>query len=210
MAKPATESKADPPNAKKPYDARGCASLFGYAAKVHERSGGICQLCGCFDGPDADFDSWRQLSVEHIIGRKHGGDRSDIKKGVKRRIFSPPLPSERTAEVIDLIDAMNTVSACSFCNSMTSRMTAKLNLGRIIEETPGGDAELLQAVEAATQAELALKREDVGRKLESIRRVFKADVMPGLARVRNVRPKAKLASKSVRARPVKAIKDAVG
>ena len=27
------------------YDYRNCQSLFGYAARVHERSGGICQLC---------------------------------------------------------------------------------------------------------------------------------------------------------------------
>jgi hypothetical protein len=47
----------------KDYDYRNCQSLFGYAAKVHERSGGVCQLCGA-GGPEVDFDFWRQLTVE--------------------------------------------------------------------------------------------------------------------------------------------------
>ena len=41
------------------YDYRNCQSLFGYAAKVHERSGGVCQLCGAGTG-GLDFDLWRR------------------------------------------------------------------------------------------------------------------------------------------------------
>jgi pentatricopeptide repeat protein len=41
--------------------------LFGYAAKVHERSGGICQLCGA-GRVELAFDLWRQMTVEHLIG----------------------------------------------------------------------------------------------------------------------------------------------
>jgi hypothetical protein len=46
------------------YDYRNCQSLFGYAARVHERSGGVCELCGARSSV-LDFDLWRQLTVEH-------------------------------------------------------------------------------------------------------------------------------------------------
>lgn len=41
------------------YDYRNRQSLFGNAAEVHGRSGGICQLCGC-GSRELDFDLWRQ------------------------------------------------------------------------------------------------------------------------------------------------------
>lgn len=44
------------------YDESGLQSLFGYGRAAHERSGGICQLCGCGAGPDIDFDLWRQFT----------------------------------------------------------------------------------------------------------------------------------------------------
>lgn len=56
----------------KDYDYRNCQSLFGYAAKVHERPGAVCQLCSA-GGPEVDFDFWRQLTVEHLIGEGQGG-----------------------------------------------------------------------------------------------------------------------------------------
>ena len=58
---------------QKPYDYRNCQSLFGYALNVHRRSGCVCQFCGCSAGEQVDFDVWRQMSVEHIIGRKTSG-----------------------------------------------------------------------------------------------------------------------------------------
>lgn len=54
------------------YDHRNCKSLFGYAAAVHIRSGGICELCGAGGGA-LDFDLWRQYTVEHVIGESQGG-----------------------------------------------------------------------------------------------------------------------------------------
>lgn len=41
---------------ERPYDESGLQSLFGYGRAAHERSGGICQLCGCGAGPEIDFD----------------------------------------------------------------------------------------------------------------------------------------------------------
>jgi hypothetical protein len=66
------------------YDYRNCQSLFGYAASVHVRSGGVCQLCGADGGP-ARFDFWRQLSVEHLIGESQGGYLRAIKTAAARR-----------------------------------------------------------------------------------------------------------------------------
>ena len=50
------------------YGHRNCQSLFGYAAKVHERSGGVCQLCDA-GAVELGFDLWRQMTVEHLIGK---------------------------------------------------------------------------------------------------------------------------------------------
>ena len=46
----------------KEYDYRNCQSLFGYATEVHQRSGGVCQLCDA-GATGLDFDLWRQLTV---------------------------------------------------------------------------------------------------------------------------------------------------
>lgn len=67
------------------YDYRNCQSLFGYAAAVHERSGGVCQLCGC--GADRlDFDLWRQMTVEHLIGSSQGGYLAQIRSALEQRL----------------------------------------------------------------------------------------------------------------------------
>ena len=179
MAKPATTKKLGPTT--KPYDHRNCASLFGYAAEVHIRSGGICQLCGFGVGSEMDFDSWRQLTVEHLIGRKEGGDRAQITEALAKRDFDPPLSPERRAELIEQLHRLNTRSACSFCNSATSRTKCERSMTMLIAETSGGDTELREAVGKATETELAKKRADVQWKLKSIRQAFNEQVAPRLA-----------------------------
>jgi len=181
MAKAATTKGVNPPKVTKPYNYRSCASLFGYSAEVHIRSGGICALCGFGVGSGKDFDSWRQLTVEHIIGRKDGGYRDKIREAVAQRVFVPPLSPERQTELIEEVDRLNTRSACSFCNSVTSRAKCERSMRMLIVETPGGDSELLEAVIKATETELAKKRTDVQRKLESIKRAFNEEVAPQLA-----------------------------
>ena len=65
------------------------------------------------------FDLWRQLTVEHLIGEPQGG--------YLRRLAAtiPGLGAIALAELAGHIDAANTVTACSFCNSMTSRNQAR-------------------------------------------------------------------------------------
>ncbi len=64
-----------------PYNYKSCQSLFGYAFAVHVRSGGTCQLCGC-GGSALSFDLWRQMTVEHLIGKKQGGYLKEIRLAV--------------------------------------------------------------------------------------------------------------------------------
>ena len=47
---------------------------FTCFTKVGVKSGNrcVCQFCGCSAGEQVDFDVWRQISVEHIIGRIQG------------------------------------------------------------------------------------------------------------------------------------------
>lgn len=75
----------------KPYNYKNCQSLFGYASKVHIRSGGRCQLCLC-GGQPLNFDLWRQLTVEHLIGESQGGYKKAIRQAVVQRF--PDLSSD--------------------------------------------------------------------------------------------------------------------
>lgn len=160
------------------YDHRNCQSLFGYAAKVHERSGGICQLCGAGMG-GLHFDLWRQMTVEHLIGESQGGYLAQITASVARR-FPDLGPAERT-ELARTIDEKNTVTACSFCNSTTSRSQSESRMDRLIEDSPGKTAEqVLAAVTAVLKDVLDDKRRNVKWKLESVRREYELRVLPSL------------------------------
>jgi hypothetical protein len=184
MAKPVT-SKVKPTDVGKPYDARGCASLLLYGKEVHLRSGGICQLCQRFGvGDTVDFESWRQLTVEHIIGRKDDGSVEKIRDAVEHKCFDPPLSPGRAATLADELHRLNTVSACSFCNSMTSRATCEETLAALIARTKGSDAELVGAVTEATKAVLSKKQAEVRWKLESLRAAFNEEVATQLADTR--------------------------
>ena len=80
------------------YDYRNCQSLFGYAAKVHERSGAVCQLCGAGTA-GLDFDLWRQMTVEHLIGESQGGYLRQISASLADRF--PGAQVAATAEALE-------------------------------------------------------------------------------------------------------------
>lgn len=164
------------------YDYRNCQSLFGYAAQVHARSGGICQLCGCGAGNGANFDLWRQFTVEHLIGEQQGGYPPAIRSAVGQRFST--LTAAEQGKLVAQIDALNTVSACSFCNSTTSRNRHTTRLDTLILETTGGPDEVLAAVQQEAAAVLARKRAEVAWKLESVRRAFENQILPALAQAR--------------------------
>ena len=96
------------------YDYRNCQSLFGYATSVHIRSGGVCQLCECGYESEAkiNFDLWRQMTVEHLIGESQGGYLKQIRNTLSKRF--PGLSLDKIENIAKQIDESNTVSACGF------------------------------------------------------------------------------------------------
>jgi len=160
--------------------------LFGYAAKVHERSGGVCQLCGA-GAAGLDFDLWRQMTVEHLIGESQGGYLRQILASLAGRF--PGLSAVERVRLADQIDAANTVTACSFCNATTSRTQAPTSMTSLIETAPDGTPEeICRHVTAGLDGMLAAKRKDVTWKLASVRRAFESGVAPRLADARVLRP----------------------
>lgn len=164
----------------KDYDYRNCQSLFGYAAAVHDRSGGVCQLCSA-GAVGVDFDLWRQMTVEHLIGESQGGYLPQISSAVARRF--PHWSAESRALLARQIDEVNTITACSFCNATTSRNRAAMAMGDALDQAPDGSSPeaVLAHIVACLQVVLSGKRQDVAWKLASVRRAFDSLVAPRLA-----------------------------
>ncbi len=162
----------------KPYDYRQCQSLFGYAQKVHKRSGGICQLCDCGAGQQVNFDLWRQMTVEHLIGESQGGYLKDVRRAIAQRF--PVLSPEEHERLAQRIDEANTVTACRFCNSTTSRDQHDIDMGHLIRDTAGTPAEVVDKVIAELHIVLKHKQAKVEWKLRSVREAFERLVEPGL------------------------------
>lgn len=157
----------------KPYDYRNCQSLFGYAAEVHLRSGGQCQLCFCGDG-SLNFDLWRQMTVEHLIGKSQGGYLRQIREAVAIRF--PEESPECLETIARRLDEANTVTACSFCNSTTSRNVSERTMSLVLSEAKGGVEEVIAYATAEFQRILAAKRNDVQWKLTAVRQAFEREV----------------------------------
>lgn len=146
-------------------------------------------MCGCGNGTVVDFDFWRQMTVEHLIGKSEKGYRVDIRKAVSR-IFSvlPDIVAEDSKvldDITDTIDEANTVTACSFCNSMTSRRKNKKTMEDILVATTGTKDERVEQVRDELKKVLEKKQQEVQRKLMVIREVFGENVKPELQRKRN-------------------------
>jgi hypothetical protein len=164
------------------YDYRNCQSLFGYAFTVHQRSQAVCQLCGCDAGHPLNFDLWRQLTVEHLIGGSQGGYPSQLRAAITRRF--PELSYEEREELVQQLDTANTVTACSFCNSTTSRDRQPKDMDQLLTEATGTPNEVVTTVIAKLQQILERKRADVQWKLQSVREAFEQRVAPTLMKGR--------------------------
>ena len=167
---------------KKPYDARNCQSLCGYGREVHRRSGGICKYCSFGKGSSLDPSLWRQLTVEHIIPASRGGKLSDIKKALETRF--PDIVPDVLNDRANSIDRENTITACHFCNSATSRWPGKCNLSNVILHTQGNWNWVLREVILAIKREFNDKKQGIKWKLGSVNRLFKEDIGPELNRAR--------------------------
>ncbi len=163
------------------YNYKNCQSLFGYSYAVHLRSGGVCQLCGA-GSKEQSFDFWRQLTVEHVIGKKQGGYLKDIRKLVSE--LFPELGAAERNELSLAIDAVNTVTACSFCNSTTSRNASSVSMRELVSSAASesrNPAAIIKRVATATREILEKKQADVAWKLKSIRSQYEKGFLPSVS-----------------------------
>ena len=166
------------------YDPKNCQSLFGYGKNAHERSGGICVYCGI--GADKlDFDIWRQFSIDHVIPRRLLPDINKVFPNIEKN-------KELIRALRRKIDGMNLVTACNFCNSMTSRMPIEpiKNILRFddYENATSIDDEpfksMLCSLEKHIQEQIVIKRDYVQKRLSIIREEFGKVVEPTLLKKR--------------------------
>ena len=160
------------------YNYKNCQSLFGYAAKVHIKFKGKCQLCGCSGESPSDFDIWRQMTVEHIIGKSQGGYLVQIRDFVKEK-FSE-LPEKDQLDLSKKIEFLNTVTACHFCNSTTSRHISSKNMKQIIDEAQGSKSNVLKQIEEELKLILEEKIILVKWKIKSVEKAFKEEILPNM------------------------------
>lgn len=173
-------------NEERPYDERGLQSLFGYGRAAHQRSGGICQLCGCGAGPEIAFDLWRQFTIEHLIGESQGGYPPRIRAAVDLKFAH--LHESARKELAARIHEANIVTACQFCNSTTSRDRAAFSMEDAISDLPGDPEAALLVLADRLQQILDAKRATVRWKLRSVYRAFKEEVEPALLERRGEEP----------------------
>lgn len=155
------------------YNYKNCQSLFGYSAEVHIRCKGKCQLCGC-GGEPLDFDMWRQMTVEHLIGKSQGGYLKQIKGSLSNKF--PKYTTDKIVALSKKLETLNTVTACQFCNSTTSRDVCDISMEDLIHNS-ANEIEILEAVESACLEILETKKEKVAWKLESVKKAFEKYVV---------------------------------
>lgn len=130
-----------------------------------------------------DFDVWRQMSVEHIIGRIKGGDVRDVRLAIARRF--PELSSAERERLVQRIDEANTVTACSFCNSMTSQHDKHgRSMSELLDGAEGSPDEIVEMILLEISKIFDDKRAAVRRKIEAIHAAFDRLVKPDLLKAR--------------------------
>jgi len=158
----------------KKYNYKNCQSLFGYSAEVHIRCKGVCQLCGC-GGEPLDFDLWRQMTVEHLIGKSQGGYLKQIREEVKEKF---PELSEAGVDLLSKeIDEINTVTGCQFCNSTTSRDISEVSMSELFSKSAKTRDSILENISSACDDILKKKQSSVKWKLESVAAAFNEHVL---------------------------------
>ena len=117
-----------------------------------------------------------------LIGESQGGYKREILAALTEK-----FPMHEAGELADLavrLDTLNTVTACSFCNSTTSRTKAPVSMRDVIAAGPGDVGGLVDAVTEALKAALRQKREDVAWKLTSVREAYESFIAPRLSEAR--------------------------
>lgn len=155
------------------YDYHNCQSLFGYALGTHIRCNCTCQLCGCGGPGEENFNLWRQMTVEHLIGASQGGYR--VLEAVVERF--PDWSGEQQKRLAADINEANMVTACSFCNSTTSRHQSSKSLDVILREADGTPEQVLAHVKSELALVLQDKRDKVAQKVEAVREGFRKEIV---------------------------------
>lgn len=125
-----------------------------------------------------NFDLWRQMTVEHIIGKSQGGYLHQIREAVGVRF--PDLSDEAQDAIAQRLDEENTVTACSFCNSTTSRNINQRSMSVVLSEAIGNADEVIAYAKLEFQRILEAKRRNVQWKLAAVRQAFELEVVPKL------------------------------
>ena len=116
--------------------------------------------------------------MEHIIGKSQGGYLKEIRLAVADRF--PDLGVGDRESLSREIDAINTVTACSFCNSTTSRDSSSTSMSDLIRTSTGGPGDVVNSISSALHPILERKRSDVRWKLESVRKAYDANFLSAL------------------------------
>lgn len=116
------------------------------------------------------------MTVEHLIGRSDGGYIDQIREAVAERF--PNLSQDQKDKLTQQLDRLNTVSACSFCNSTTSHDRSEKGMADLLNETKGNPKELLKAVKHYLKKVLERKRKAVRWKLDSVKQAFENEIRP--------------------------------
>jgi hypothetical protein len=119
------------------------------------------------------------MTVEHIIGKSQGGYLKEIRLAVAERF--PGLGAVERESLSREIDAVNTVTACSFCNSTTSRDSNSTSMSDLIHSSTGDPGEVVSSISTALQPILERKRSDVRWKLESVHKAYDVNFLSALS-----------------------------
>ena len=114
------------------------------------------------------------MTVEHLIGKSQGGYLKQIRELVD--IHFARLPSIDKESLAKEIDTMNTVTACQFCNSTTSRDNSEKSMYQLFEESNGQKELLLSSLQLLFKQVLNKKKATVDWKLASVKEAFEEHV----------------------------------
>jgi len=108
----------------------------------------------------------RSLSVEHIIGKTQEGYIHQIKKAVTKAF--PDYTKDQVIKLSEKLDTINTVSAHTFCNSITSRNHADRDMDEMIMKFAPDEETLISEVKKECKKTLDFKAISVKEKIQVI------------------------------------------
>lgn len=151
-------------------------SSFWRNIETHKRYKGVCQLCGAGTN-SLSFDLFRQMTVEHIIGKSKGGYSPGIKLCLKK--YFPEYEESKIKTLAKSIEFENMVTLCQFCNLMTSRYDSGVSMDKILNEVKGKSEEVvMQHVKAELTKILNAKKVYLKQKQDAVRAGYLEELKP--------------------------------